>query len=735
MISTRKITILHKKMKNSFFILFSFFAFGAFGQAAKDYAVETWATVSSNPAKIVVHWVAASDANNYQVYRKDKDAQSWGAPVASLGANALMFEDNDVSVGVSYEYQVHKLGTANAYGYVNAGIEIAPVHTRGNFLLLVDSVMSDDLFVEIDFLVKDLIGDGWYVIKKEVSNLAPVSDIKQIIQTIHSTQPLTAIYCLGHVPVPYSGNTNPDGHSNHKGAWPADGYYGELDGNWTDQTVDNVSASDVRNQNIPNDGKFDQSYFSTDVELQVGRVDFDNMPAFSLSAKELLRQYLNKSHAFKNGEMDVQMKAIIDDNFGAFNGEAFAASGWKNFAPLLHPDKVSAEDYRIAMDTASYIWSYGCGGGSYSSCNGVGNTGQFAGDSLQGIFSCLFGSYFGDWDSKNNLLRATLAQGTMLTNCWSGRPYWQFHHMGLGENIGYSTKISMNSSSTLYPPGSFGKRSVTMGLMGDPSLRMHMMVPPNGVGITFDGNNMLLHWTINSNVNTFYVYRADEFDGPYELLTESPIVGTSYTDECMDANGAYYYMVRATTLEETPSGSYHNLSIGRFASSAIAIQPIVAQFNISTSSNSITLSNTSTGASNWLWDFGDGTTSTMFAPNHTYSLPGTYTITLIAYDECKSDTTMSTVMLDFTGTDDFVQKYGLTLSPNPAGDYVVVSAKKLLGNATIRVFDAYAKMVLETNWKTNEAQFLIPIDHLPMGIYYVQIQTSERVGGLKLIKK
>ncbi len=429
------------------------------------------------------------------------------------------------------------------------------------------------------------------------------------------------------------------------------------------------------------------------------------------------------------------MKAIIDDNFGAFGGEAFAASGWKNFAPLVHPDKVTAEDYRTAMDTASYVWSYGCGGGSFSSCNGIGNTGQLAGDSLQGIFSCLFGSYFGDWDSENNFLRAPLAQGTMLTNCWSGRPYWQFHHMGLGENIGYSTKVSMNSSSTQYPPSTFGKRSVTMGLMGDPSLRMHMMKPLDGVGIASDGNNMLLQWMVNSDINTFYVYRANQFEGPYELLTENPIVGNSYTDECIDSSGAYYYMVRATGLEETPSGSYYNLSLGRFASATIVIQPVEAQFTLSSSENTITLSNNSTGATQWLWDFGDGSTSTMNEPTHIYSLPGTYTITLIASDNCQSDTTTTTVTLDFTGTNDFIQESGLAISPNPADDYAVLTAQKPLRDAKIIVFDAYAKKILETTWKTNQTKIQIPIGQLPKGIYYVQIQTISQVGGLKLVKK
>ena len=46
--------------------------------------------------------------------------------------------------------------------------------------------------------------------------------------------------------------------------------------------------------------------------------------------------------------------------------------------------------------------------------------------------------------------------------------------------------------------------------------------------------------------------------------------------------------------------------------------------------NSYTFNNISVGASTYLWDFGDGTTSTTPNPTHSYTLQGTFTITLIA---------------------------------------------------------------------------------------------------------
>src|SRR5262249_22985188 len=144
-----------------------------------------------------------------------------------------------------------------------------------------------------------------------------------------------AVFLLGHIPVPYSGDLAPDGHVEHMGAWPADLYYGVLDGEWTDANVNDASASDPRNWNVPGDWKFDQSEPTSAVALHVGRVDFAHLPASALSEVELLRQYLRKDHNFRQGRLQAQPRGLIDDNFGLRDGEAFAANGWRNFSALL----------------------------------------------------------------------------------------------------------------------------------------------------------------------------------------------------------------------------------------------------------------------------------------------------------------------------------------------------------------------------------------------------------------
>ncbi|HLP20301.1 MAG TPA: PKD domain-containing protein, partial [Chitinophagales bacterium] len=72
------------------------------------------------------------------------------------------------------------------------------------------------------------------------------------------------------------------------------------------------------------------------------------------------------------------------------------------------------------------------------------------------------------------------------------------------------------------------------------------------------------------------------------------------------------------------------------------------------------LVNTSTNAVDNFWDFGDGTTSTNVNENHSYNMPGTYTITLIVQDtnRCHPLDTISkdavllpNVFVDFTADD------------------------------------------------------------------------------------
>ncbi len=72
----------------------------------------------------------------------------------------------------------------------------------------------------------------------------------------------------------------------------------------------------------------------------------------------------------------------------------------------------------------------------------------------------------------------------------------------------------------------------------------------------------------------------------------------------------------------------------------------VANFNYSVSGNTVTFTNTTIGnATSYLWNFGDGQTSTATNPVHLYADPGTYDVVLTATNECGSTTKLRSVVI------------------------------------------------------------------------------------------
>lgn len=542
----------------------------AFSAEPRQYAVEITATVQASPAQIHLNWTQGTSASSHTVFRKS--GSSW-SQVASLGGSVTTWTDSSVSVGVPYEYKVQRNGSPTGTGYIYAGIQVPVVDSRGKLVLIVDNTYASQLAAELTRLQQDLVGDGWTVIRHDVSPNATPPTVKNLIKTAYQADPskVKAVFLFGHVAVPYSGSMYPDAHSDHYGAWPADAYYGDMDGSWTDSSVNNTSSPRAATRNVPGDGKFDQSYFPSEVELQVGRVDLSRMTCFSnktpsRSELDLLRNYLNKHNNFRHNRLNVPRRGIITDNFGDIYGESFAASGWRNFGSTMggaNSTAIPGNTYFSAVNSQAYLWTYGCGGGSYYTCGGIGSSDNFATTEIKTVFTMFFGSYFGDWDNESAFLRAPLGSGYALTAAWAGRPHWYFHHMGLGETVGFGTRLTQNNTGTYAPQGD-SARMVHIALMGDPSLRMHPVTPPSNVAASSSGSTVTVSWnpSTDSAIQGYHVYRASSVNGPFTRLTSSPVTGSTYTD---NSGGSYTYMVRAIKLEVCPSGSYYNPSQGVFA--------------------------------------------------------------------------------------------------------------------------------------------------------------------------
>jgi len=559
-------------------------------QTIKDYSVRIRATVSETPAKITLEWEASSFATNTSIYKKLKTQPNFpSTAIATITAPSNTYEDNAVQAGIEYDYLLIQNATFTnnpnsayelAWGGISAGINIQLPGHKGALLLIVDTTIKNSLNIKLNRFIDDLTEDGWVVSVADKTLSDSVLSIKQKINSwYNSNSEAKAVVLLGNIPVPYSGNfgivgTPPDAHvPDHNGAWAADVFYAIPDNSlFTDFETNINGITREANKNRPGDGKYDQSTIPGTVKLQIGRIDLSNLSSVSGSYLEKTERYLDKNHQYRNGVFKIPYRYVLTDNLGLLGGEAPGRLHFfqSNLFETNQIKQVTPPSYFDSVKNNTYLFSSVTSSAGYTQINNVGNVTNFS-DTVQSVFNNYFGSYFADWDISNNFLRGAIAgPGYTLTSIWSGRPVVHFHHMALGNNIGFSLIHSQNNGfatgSLPFYPGAFSK-SIHMSMHGDPTLKMHTVLPiTNLSGNSIDNNKKVeITWTAStqSGIIGYNIYRSNSLTGEtYYLLNNSPLNTTSYIDE-NPWNGKNVYMVRTVYKQETPSGNFFNLSQGR----------------------------------------------------------------------------------------------------------------------------------------------------------------------------
>lgn len=571
--------------KNLLFICLTVLAIHGQAQNVKDSSILVSASVNKNTHTITLNW-KTTDAGSFQINRKTTNTNQWGNALGTVSGSTNSFADTSAQIGVVYEYRIMKLKGNNirAVSYVASGIDIPLESYKKNILILVDSTTYNGINASYwSQLKNDYYMDGYGVYLQLVSSAALPPQVKSVISTWYNKNKLVNRHCLliGRIPVAYSGtmlaatiDLPPDAHPDHGGAWPTDCYYAEMDFNWTDNATMTTNVTRNANKNLPGDGKFDHHFLPSDLDIQIGRIDFTNLPAQGSTDIALVEQYLRKLHSYKTGAVKVAERAFISDNFNYLGGEMPMRSGWNNASAVVGMNNIrNTGNYFDSAKAKDWLWSNVMGGGSFTNCSGVGTSSQYK-DSIQTVFNIAFGSYFGDWNTTDNFLRSCLAsKGLTLTNVWAHRPHWYFHQMAMGMPIGHSVITSQNnlsdfSLSTNYLgsfSGSYLDRRISMNLMGDPTLRLrYVIMPSNLTAISASGNTRVnLSWTASTEngLAGYNIYRTTKEGAPYYLVNQTPVTGTSFTDSFPYAD-TNYYIVKAVKLETGNCGTYMNSSLG-----------------------------------------------------------------------------------------------------------------------------------------------------------------------------
>lgn len=546
------------------FILFSFSKNG-FSQTAREVGVEIKATLISKKY-LKLSWMQQSGSTKYEVFSKSSNLKDWDL-LATLSGADTNFVDTTYVLGTVKEYRVARTSTNytgfTGNGYILSGFEVPATRHLGIVLVVIDSNYMLPLKKEINEYLDQIQNEGYQIITHYVSRNAKISDIKNWIfqKWLTDSNSIKSIFLLGRVPVPYSGNFRPDGHTDHTGAWAADLYYGNFYSAWTDATVNNSQATYKRNHNTPGDGKFDVSRVnptgtSADKiqyqQIPVGRVDLFDMIDFGNDTM-LIKQYLKKALAYRTGTVKFENRALVDDHFGYNNSEAFASGGFRNFSPFTRAN-ISTDDYRTKLKSEKYLLSYGCGPGSYTSASGISTTADFVTDSLLNPFTLTFGSYFGDWDNSNNFLRAPLAsKGWGLMSVWSGRPYWSIHECALGLPL-YKAVLTTNNSYNIYNSASFIS-GVHVALMGDPTLRMFVVENVRRFSAKANCNQELeIKWKSNPDADSLYLEEYQTQTKTWKLIQK--LLPQDSIATIKFPKGKHLFSLRYLQLMNSASGTW-----------------------------------------------------------------------------------------------------------------------------------------------------------------------------------
>lgn len=568
-------------------------------QEVRSAAVELRATISDSVPRITLEWNASPYPVSSQIlFRRRQGTQTWDLTI-SLDPGTQAWADSTAAGGTLYEYRIERRHESPfgslAEGWIWAGSGIPAVEDRGRLILAIDSSIAETLAGEIHRLIGDFTGDGWEVYRTDIARSATPQQARDAIRGWYAVDPgrTRAVLLLGRIPVPYSGMVCPDGHwdppplAHHRGAWPADAYYGDMDGVWTDSSI-NYSMANVdgsRNHNVPGDGKFDVSLLAGDhlPEIAVGRVDFANLSGYSsgLSETELLRRYLDRLHAFRHREgafTSLGDRALVDDDtFGPQWGLATSVSGWTSGVALFGAGGATAGDWIPGLRDQDYLVAYGCGPGSFTSAGGVSSVSDFRDTRCRAVFNLLFGSFFGDWDSNDNFLRAPLvgrSDSRGLISVWSGVPGWRLFPLAAGGTMvdAYQHVVrEVNQPGGPFPPADESWTNPDqshVALMGDPTLRSHPPFPVTSLSASLSGSEVALSWvnpSTESNRLGCRVYRAERIFGPYQRVGAQTSAGaTGFADTPLHP-GRWYYLVRSVKRQATASATYDNLAQGVLA--------------------------------------------------------------------------------------------------------------------------------------------------------------------------
>lgn len=146
--------------------------------------------------------------------------------------------------------------------------------------------------------------------------------------------------------------------------------------------------------------------------------------------------------------------------------------------------------------------------------------------------------------------------------------------------------------------------------------------------------------------------------------------------------------------------------------------------------------NTTVQGINYLWDFGDGTTSVLTNPTHIYGTYGIFNVKLIATNACSIDSITNAINIEVTVKENNALN-NLNIYPNPTHSVLYVQSPSLIsGKLQMQLITMTGQLIWSSDFESSTAILNTSIDmsKFAKGIYYLKVQQQNQLTVKKIIK-
>lgn len=237
-----------------------------------------------------------------------------------------------------------------------------------------------------------------------------------------------------------------------------------------------------------------------------------------------------------------------------------------------------------------------------------------------------------------------------------------------------------------------------------------------------------------NNGSPFSIALLNNVEGSNLIKNKLDAIGlTNNETYFVEGEGHEFYGVSNGTFTGAGGNAYWDIIVDKTTTFLWNQHKPIVDFSSTINGLTVDFNDTSLGALSWLWDFGDGETSTSQNPSHTYVNEGVYDVKLYIENDILSWNEKTKTVNTTTLTVDTFNNLDFNFYPNPTSDILNIVFQENHKTLKIRIYTATGQLVKQYYLK-NKHNVTLNVEELGSNIYFVTVETDTKVSQIKISK-